>query len=293
MRTVSVFLWQLSLPLAAFAETATPPSAPHGDLLTSVGLCFGVAAIFALLASKCKQPSILAYLAAGVVIGPELGLSWITDQQAIEVIAEVGLLLLLFIIGLEIDLKKLRVSGRPVLVIGLTQFLLCSGLGLLFFPVLGFRWGEAEAVGGPFGLIYMATTTALSSTLIVVKLLYDKFELDTLPGRITLGVLVFQDLWAILLLAMQPNLLHPALGPLMAAFAKGALLIVASLVISRYVLPHLFRSIAKMPELMLVASRVIPLTMKRRLSQGYCCQFFIAHFEACRIGIRIEFCLNP
>ena len=102
--------------------------------------------------------------------------------------------------------------------------------------------------------MYMATTAALSSTLIVVKLLYDKFELDTLPGRITLGVLVFQDIWAILLLAMQPNLLHPQLGPLVSAFVKGISLVVASLVISRYLLPPLFRSIAKVPELMLVAS---------------------------------------
>jgi Kef-type K+ transport system membrane component KefB len=254
MRIVGLLLWQLSLPLVAFAETAASAPAPHSDLLTSVGLCFGVAAILAVLASRFKQPSILAYLAAGVLIGPEIGLGWITDQQAIEVIAEVGLLLLLFIIGLEIDLKKLRRSGKPVLVIGVSQFLLCAGLGLVFFPVLGFGWGQTEALGGRLGLLYMATTAALSSTLIVVKLLYDKFELDTLPGRITLGVLVFQDIWAILLLAMQPNLLHPQVGPLVAAFVKGILLVVASLLISRYLLPPLFRSIAKLPELMLVAS---------------------------------------
>ena len=113
MRTVGILLWQLGLPLVAFAETAATPSTPHSDLLTSVGLCFGIAAILAVLASKFKQPSILAYLAAGVLIGPEIGLGWITDQQAIEVIAEVGLLLLLFIIGLEIDLKNFGPQGDP------------------------------------------------------------------------------------------------------------------------------------------------------------------------------------
>jgi Kef-type K+ transport system membrane component KefB len=254
MRSVGCVLWQVGLPLMAFADTGPAAPAAHSDLLTSVGLCIGVAAILAVLASKFKQPSILAYLAAGVLIGPEIGLRWITDQQAIEVIAEVGLLLLLFIIGLEIDLKKLRAYGRPVVVIGLSQFLLCTGLGLVFFSILGFGLGQDEALGGGFAPIYMAATAALSSTLVVVKLLYDKFELDTLPGRITLGVLVFQDIWAILLLALQPNLLNPQLGPLLASLLKGLLLVVISLIFSRYILPPVFRSIAKLPELMLVTS---------------------------------------
>jgi Kef-type K+ transport system membrane component KefB len=254
MYSIALFLSQVAIPPMAFANTTPVTTFPHNDLLTNIGLCIGAAAILAILASKFRQPPILAYLAAGVIIGPEIGLRWITDQQAIEVMAEVGLLLLLFIIGLEIDLKKLRASGRPVIVLGLSQFLLCTGLGLLFFAALGFGLGSQEAPGGRFGLLYMAATAALSSTLIVVKLLYDTFELDTLAGRITLGVLVFQDIWAILLLALQPNLLNPQLGPILASFVKGILLVVITLVLSRYLLPRLFRSIAKMPELMLVAS---------------------------------------
>src|SRR5215510_2221085 len=175
----------------------------HSGLLSGIGLSIAVAAVFAIGASKLKQPPILAYLAAGVLIGPEIGLHWITDHGTIEVISEIGLILLLFIIGLEMDIKKLRASGKPVMLTGLSQFALCVALGLPFFYGLGFRLGQPDALGGAFGLSYMAMTTALSSTMIVVKLLYDKFELDTLPGRITLGILVFQDLWAILLLAVS------------------------------------------------------------------------------------------
>lgn len=228
--------------------------APNSDLLSDVGLCIIVAAVLAVISSRWKQPSIIAYLAAGALIGPEMGLRWITDHRTIEVISEVGLLLLLFIIGLEIDLKKLRASGKPVIVTGISQFLLCTGLGLLMFSALGFHLGDQKALGGEFGLAYVAATTALSSTLIVVKLLYDKFELDTLPGRITLGGLVFQDIWAIILLALQPNLLNPQLGPLAASFGKGIILVITSILLSRYLLPPLFRSIAKQPELMLLAS---------------------------------------
>jgi len=95
---------------------------------------------------------------------------------------------------------------------------------------------------------------SLSSTLVVVKLLYDKFELDTLPGRITLGVLVIQDLWAVGMLAVQPNLENPDFFPLALSLLKGALLVVGALNISKYLLPYLFRSVAKAPELVLVSA---------------------------------------
>lgn len=243
----------LSLPIK-FLFLAADPSAGHavGDLLNNIGLCVIVAAVLAFIANKLKQPALLAYLLAGVLIGPEIGFRLITDHGTIEVISEIGLVLLLFIIGLEMDLKKLRASGKPVISTGVTQFLFCVALGIPFFLLLGFRIGDANAFGGEFGLFYMAVAAAISSTMIVVKLLYDKFELDTLPGRITLGILVFQDLWAIIVLALQPNLRNPRITPLAASFGKGILLVAASLLVSRYVLPRLFRSVAKIPELVLI-----------------------------------------
>ncbi len=244
--------FDLSLP-GTFLLLVTDASTGHGgDLLNNIGLCVIVAATLAFIANKLKQPGLLAYLLAGVLIGPEIGFSLITDHETIEIISEIGLVLLLFIIGLEMDLKKLRASGKPVIATGVTQFLICVALGIPFFLLLGFRIGDANAFGGEFGLFYMAVAAAISSTMIVVKLLYDKFELDTLPGRITLGILVFQDIWAIIVLALQPNLRSPRFTPLAASFGKGILLVVASLLISRYVLPRLFRSVAKIPELVLI-----------------------------------------
>ena len=233
---------------------ATDPNAAHGigSLLNNIGLCVIVAAVLAFVANKLKQPALLAYLLAGVLIGPEIGFRLITDPEIIEVISEIGLVLLLFIIGLEMDLKKLRASGKPVIATGVTQFLICAALGIPFFLLLGFRHGDPTAFGGEFGLFYMSAAAAISSTMIVVKLLYDKFELDTLPGRITLGILVFQDIWAIIVLALQPNLRSPQITPLAASFGKGVLLVVVSLLVSRYVLPRLFRSVAKVPELVLI-----------------------------------------
>lgn len=218
------------------------------DLLSSIGICVGAAALLALVGWRLRQPLILAYLVTGVVIGPNV-LNFVKDQASIQTVAEIGLILLLFIIGLEIDLKKLASAGAPVLLTGALQVPICIALGWGFFYLIGVR-----NTPGDYSLLYLAACMSLSSTLVVVKLLYDKFELDTLPGRVTLGVLVIQDLWAVGMLAVQPNLSNPNFFPLAFSLLKGALLVVGALNISKYILPHLFRAVAKAPELVLVSA---------------------------------------
>jgi Kef-type K+ transport system membrane component KefB len=203
----------------------------------------------ALLARALRQPLILGYLLAGVAVGPAIGLGLVREGESIELISEMGLILLLFIIGLEMDLQKLRRAGRSLLLAGLLQFPIGVVLGLAFAVAAGFPRG-----GGRFDAAYAAVALALSSTMIVVKLLYDKHELMTLPGRITLGVLVFQDVWAILVLAIQPTLRNPSLGALAGSILRGAILVLATFLASRYVLPRLFAFIAKVPELLLVTA---------------------------------------
>jgi hypothetical protein len=119
-------------------------------------------------------------------------------------------------IGLEIDLKKLLGAGRTLLVTGTSQFVLCVGLGIGLAFLMGFTPGR-----GNFDWLYLAVTLALSSTLIVVKLLYDKFELTTLPGRITLGVLVCQDIWASRFSRTTQPLRFPHLGTLSSLGRQG------------------------------------------------------------------------
>src|SRR5439155_1165221 len=157
------------------------------------------------------------------------------------------LILLLFVIGLEIDIRKMASGGAAVLLTGALQVPICIALGLAFFWVLGVRNAPGNSA-----LLYLAACMSLSSTLVVVKILNDKFELDTLPGRITLGVLVIQDLWAVGMLAVQPNILNPNLVPLLGSLWRGAVLVVGGFALSKYVLPYLFRMVAKAPELVLV-----------------------------------------
>ena len=234
------------------------------SLLSGIGISILAATILAYMATLVRQPLILAYLAAGVIIGPEMGFAWISNKEEIQTIAEIGLILLLFMIGLELSLKKIKESGSSLIIAGVSQFLLCAALGLGFLYLLGFTLQTVcpceytvlgvKIIGGRYDLLYLAACLALSSTTIVVKLLYEKFELDTLAGRLTLGVLIFQDLWAIVLLGLQPNLADPQVRVILWSFAKGILLVGLSLLASKYVLGAVFRKIAKLPELILVAS---------------------------------------
>ena len=224
------------------------PAAHHPDILTAIGVSIVAAAAFALLARVVRQPLILGYIVAGAALGPNLGLGLVADEASIEVISERGLIFLLFIIGLEINVPALAQAGRTIVLNGVLQFPLCVALG----------WWALDALtadtGGRFDRLYLAVAASLSSTLIVVKLLFDKLEMGTLAGRITLGVLVFQDLWAIAFLALQPSL-H-ALRPvsLLASLGAGVGLVATAAVLSRLVLPGLFRTVARSHELLLVTA---------------------------------------
>ena len=222
----------------------------HG-LLHDIGVAVIAATAFGLIAHFLRQPIILGYLIAGALIGPGLGFGLVEDEQNIEIISEIGLILLLFIIGLEMKLGELLSAGKQLLVAGFGQFVMCAVLGLGFFMLLGYSFGGGS---GKLDGLYLALVCGLSSTAIVVKLLYDKFELDTLSGRLTIGILVIQDVYAILVLALQPNLSNPQALPIIKALAGSGLLLVAGFLISKWILRHIFAAISKSPEMVVATS---------------------------------------
>ncbi len=218
------------------------------SLINDIAICIVVAFGLAMLSQWLRQPIIVAYLGAGFLAGP-VALGWVHDQQTIETIGELGLLFLLFMIGLEIDLKKVLSSGKVILVTAGVQIVGCLLLGLLAFKVAGFPLSE-----GRLDALYLALAVTFSSTVIIVKILYDKRELDTFPGRVTLGVLVLQDVAAILFLALQNDLTNPAADQVALSLFKVVVLVAAAFAASRYALPALFRSVSRLPELVLVGA---------------------------------------
>jgi Kef-type K+ transport system membrane component KefB len=223
---------------------------PHDvTLLRDIALGIMFAAVLGHGARLLRQPLLLGYIAGGILLSPQMGFGLVTNAESIELISEIGLILLLFIIGLEIDLRELRRMGRSMLVLGVGQFVINALLGLAFFAWLGYRVTE-----GHFDLVYLAIVMALSSTLIVVKLLREKFELKILSGRLTLGVLVVQDVWAILFMAVQPSLAEPGVLQIAQSIAGGVVLVGVAFLASRYVLAPLLEASARRPELVLVSS---------------------------------------
>lgn len=218
------------------------------ELIRDITLCILFAWALGLLAHFFRQPLILAYLIAGFFIGP-FGTGWVKSQELISIISELGLIFMLFMIGLEIDLKKIVRAGRVILVAAGGQLAGACLLGILFFVAIGFPIG-----GGRFDALYLCIACALSSTVIIVKVLYEKRELDTLPGRITLGILVLQDIFAILFLAVQPSLGNLQLSVVLLSIGRVGLLVAVALAISRFALPRLFHQIARRPELILLGA---------------------------------------
>jgi Kef-type K+ transport system membrane component KefB len=194
------------------------------------------AAAVVLVARAARVPSIVAYLLAGLIIGPATGLLEATD--ATEMIAEAGIVLLLFLVGLELSLDKIRDVGRVAIVAGLGQvaFTALGGFGLSV--LLGFSTIEA---------IFLGTALTFSSTVVVVKLLNEKAEIDTLYGRIAVGIFLVQDLVVIIILtflaglgsAGELDLSSTAVG-LAFAFGGMGLLLLFALLAARYALPRLF-----------------------------------------------------
>ena len=218
------------------------------ELIRDITFSILFAWVLGLAAHFFRQPLILAYLVGGFIIGP-FGMAWVKSQESISTISELGLIFMLFMIGLEIDLKKIIRAGRVILFAAGGQLVGGCLLGLAFFVAIGLSLG-----GGKFDALYLTVACALSSTVIIVKVLYEKRELDTLPGRITLGVLVLQDIFAILFLAVQPSLGNLQISIVLLSIGRVGALVATAMILSRFVLPKIFHQIARSPELVMLGA---------------------------------------
>ena len=176
-------------------------------LLYLAAAVLGVAACRSL-----KLPPILGYLLVGVLIGPHT-MGFAQDSAAVGYLAEFGVVFLMFVIGLEFNLPKLRSMRSLVFGLGLWQVLLTIGITLLGHFLL--TWGYATFTGGQWemgwqGAVVLGGALAMSSTAIVVKLMAERLELESEHGRRVLGVLLFQDLAVVPLLVVIPALGSPA-----------------------------------------------------------------------------------
>jgi len=213
------------------------------DIFFDIGFIIIIATAFAFIAKLFRQPLIPAYILTGLVIGPFLGL--ITNTDVIITMSEIGIAFLLFIVGLEIDLRKLGDVGVVSTIGGLTQIMLVFTVSFIISIFIGFIQIEA---------VYLALIIAFSSTMIVVKLLSDKRQLDTLHGRIILGILLMQDIAAIFALSVLTTLSEFSLLALLLSIIKGIVVFLIALFAGKSLFPVIFTFAAKSQELLFIAA---------------------------------------
>lgn len=214
------------------------------ELITELGFIIIIATICAIIARLLRQPLILSYILAGIIIGP-YGLKLVTDYSIINGVSELGIAFLLFIVGLELDINKIRALGAIPFVAGIGQVIFTFFAGYFFTQWVGFPAQQS---------ILISIALTLSSTVIVVKLYEEKNQLDTLHGRIALGILLVQDFLAILSISMLSNSTEFSATLVLIAILKGLGFFIVALLIGQYLLPTLFKFIAQSQELLFIAS---------------------------------------
>jgi Kef-type K+ transport system membrane component KefB len=170
------------------------------EVLLSIGMIIAISAIVTVIARIIKQPAIIAYLVSGIIVGP-LILNLVGggngSAEFLQTFSRFGVAFLLFIVGLSLDFRLLKEIGKVSAITGIIQVALVAFLGFLITTFLGFNNITA---------LYIGVALAFSSTVVVVKILSDKKEIDTLHGRIALGILIIQDILASVALMFIPLL---------------------------------------------------------------------------------------
>jgi len=221
-------------------------------LLPDITAIFGLAVLVILICHRFKIPSLVGLLLTGILCGPH-GLGLVDTAHDVEILSEIGVILLLFTIGLELSLEDLTRLRRPVFCGGSSQMLL-TWLAIFGLCLLGgFTIGPSIL----FGML-----AALSSTAIVLTTLQERAEMEAPHGRVCLGILVFQDLLAVPMMLAVPLLAGKTFGPthsIIFTVGKGALVLVLLVVFSRKVMPRLLLSIVRTRsrELFLLAALTI------------------------------------
>ena len=225
------------------------PAMHEADIFRDLLLLLGLATGISFLMRRLSQSTVVGYLLTGLIAGPS-GLSLISNAGTVEHLAEIGVALLLFTVGVEFSLERLArmkqiALGGGSLQVGMTVLLTMSVL-----MVFGTPAGHA---------LFWGFLVAVSSTAIVMKLLEERLEIETLPGRISLGILLFQDLCVVPMMALVPVLAageRAQLLPVFAAVVKSLAIVAAIVVSARYLFPRILRAVAgvRSRELFIIAT---------------------------------------
>lgn len=210
----------------------------HLPLLEDVLILLGFSVVIVFALQKLKLPSIIGFLLTGVVIGP-YGLSLINALEQVEILSEIGVILLLFVIGMETSIKQLASIKKTVFIGGFIQVGGTILISALVYNFLGNTWGESVFVGFLF---------SLSSTAIVLKTLQDRQQITAPHARNALAILIFQDIIVVPMMLVTPMIAGESSNiglSILSLIVKSFIVLVITFVSARYVVPRLMHAVAK------------------------------------------------
>ncbi len=216
------------------------------DVFVEISVILIIATIVAAVMRILRQPMIISYIIAGLLLSPFF-LDVIKSTETIFIFSQIGVAFLLFIVGLNLSPKVIKEVGKVSLVTGIGQVLFTSIIGYFISRALGFSLITS---------LYIAIALTFSSTIIIMKLLSDKNDLDKLYGKISIGFLLVQDIIAIIILILISSFSRgdSFVGSIISLFGKGIVLVIIMVIISLYILPRLSNFFARSQEFLFLFS---------------------------------------
>ncbi len=237
------------------------------SITLEIGLIIIASSLVGVILYYLKQPLILAYVLAGVLIGPA-GFGLIQDPKFVHGVSTIGIMLMLFLVGLEMNTSRLKELGAVALVAGIGQVVFTGMTGFFIVKMFGFTTIQS---------VYLAIALTFSSTVIAVKLMSDKKDTNSLYGQICIGILIVQDILAIIALLLLAGFKEGSFAfeymHFIEIFIKGSIVAIITILVSNKILKHLYKKIASSHELLVL------------FSIAWC---FIVALTSMKIGFSIE-----
>lgn len=217
------------------------------NIFIQLAIILTLSSALGLIVYKLKLPLLIAYLSCGLLLSVLTSFD-VSKSSALSFLPDIGIAFVLFLVGMELDLREIRNFGKQILTAGTLQIIITSVLGTFIAQSFGFKLVEA---------IYLGIGLSFSSTLLVVKLLSDKRELTSLYGKLSLGVLLLEDLVAVIILLVMNSQISLSLAdslPITIFFIKVLSLLAAAFVLNKYLLSNIFKIVSDNGELLFLTS---------------------------------------
>jgi len=218
-----------------------------GNIFAEISLVVVLAGLLGICMHLLRQPAIIGYILTGLIVGP-LGYLHLDNAEILNSLSEIGITLLLFMVGLELSLKDVKEVGWTAIIVGLLQILIVGTFSAFVFTFFGLP---------PVAVFYLALGVAISSTIVAVKILSEKRDLDSLSGKLVLGILIIEDIVSIIALALISGVSAQttiSLAPIILVVLKLMALFVLTIVASKHIFPWIVERMARSGELIFLFS---------------------------------------